>query len=228
MGTLRAEHCKAQGTGRQQQWGLAGTQCSFLTGASGQDLQQTASGTSSLDTVKTTAQRCAFLQAWTRRDIPRSGTPSAHPVPIPCSRAAHPRIFPGCTGATSRCQPSLGTPGKALRQLQKTLYANPPTHKALLCDSEFLSPPCGRGGCQAGPGEGCCSQPRASPPQKEPRGRRGFLGTGPGCRAGCPHTLCWAVSGFCSCCWEEFQSPEKEEAAAPAQTSAPWVLLREG
>lgn len=96
-GHPRAEHCKAegaQGTGRQQQWGLAGTLCSTLSGASDQDLQQTASGTSSLDTysVKTTAQN-GFLQAWTKRDIPCSDTPSAHPVPIPCSQAPTPGYF---------------------------------------------------------------------------------------------------------------------------------------
>lgn len=147
MGTLRTEHCKAegfQGTGRQQQWGLAGIW--FASPCQ----KQTASGTSSFDTcsVKTTAQRCTFLQEWTRRDLPCSGTPSAHgahPMPIPCSRAPHPRIFPGWTGATCLCQPSLGMPGKALRQLQKTLYANPHTHKASLCDSEFFSPPAATG-----------------------------------------------------------------------------------
>lgn len=60
---------------------------------------------------------------------------------LPCSRALHPRIFPGWTGAMCHCQLSLGRPGKALRQLQKTLYANPHTHKASLCDSEFFWPP---------------------------------------------------------------------------------------
>lgn len=85
-----------------------------------------------------------------------------HQVPIPCPWAPHPGVFPGWIAAMRHCRPSLGTPGKALRQLQKTLYANPHTHKASLCDSEFFLPSRGRGGCQACPEEGSCSQPRAT------------------------------------------------------------------